>query len=156
MFNISVERKINKPIKDVFEILADHANYKKFKGVDESSLITTGITYPNGVGAIREIVANGATLHEEIVKYEPPEMSASNTKRKAVIGYKIVYSKPLPYKHELGEVHLSEIGTNTTYVKWISNGTITTPILGKWFFDKQIQKNGSRAFGSILKYIDTH
>ena len=143
MFSIFVQRTINKPIEEVFALLSDHANYSQFKGIDESSLIKQGTENKNGLGAVREIVAAGACLHEEIVAFDPPHL----------LGYKITYSKPLPYDHQLGEIKLTE-KDGKTYVEWRSQGRITTPILGKFYFDKQIQKHGSRAFGSILKYID--
>jgi uncharacterized protein YndB with AHSA1/START domain len=91
MFSISVERIIDKPIADVFQVLSEHANYAQFKGVEKSSLIKNGHSEINGLGAVREIQAGGATLHEEIVAFERPYL----------LGYKIIYSKPLPYLHEL-------------------------------------------------------
>jgi uncharacterized protein YndB with AHSA1/START domain len=143
MFSISVERIIDKPIAEVFQILSEHANYAQFKGVDKSSLIKKGHSEINGLGAVREIQAGGATLHEEIVAFERPYL----------LGYKIIYSKPLPYLHELGEVKLTEV-EGKTHVHWRSRGHINIPLLGKWYFDKQIEKGGQRAFGSILKFID--
>jgi uncharacterized protein YndB with AHSA1/START domain len=143
MFSINVQRTINKPIAEVFAALSDHANYQTFKGIDKSRLVTQGANDTNGLGAVREIVAAGATLHEKIVKYEPPY----------TLGYLITYSKPLPYQHELGEITLTEQGEQT-HAQWVSKGHINIPILGTLYFDKQIQKHGSRAFGSILKAID--
>lgn len=143
MFSIKVERLINKPIYDVFYAITDHANYKLFRGIDDSSLIKEGAEHKNGLGAVREIKAGGAVLHEEIVAYEPPFK----------MGYKIIHSKPLPYDHQLGEVTLIETD-GKTLVTWRSEGHITVPILGTLLFDKQITKHGSRAFGSILKAID--
>lgn len=144
MFSIQVERTINKPIADVFAVISDHANYAQFKGVDASSLLLEGKDERNGLGAVREVVAAGSTLHEEIVAFQPPSLLA----------YKIIHSKPLPYDHQLGEVKLVAKDDNTTHVTWRSKGHITIPLLGNWYFDKQIQKHGARAFGSILKYID--
>jgi uncharacterized protein YndB with AHSA1/START domain len=143
MFSISVERTIDKPIAEVFQVLSEHANYSQFKGVDKSSLIKKGKDDINGLGAVREIQAGGATLHEEIVAFEPPYLLA----------YKIIHSKPLPYKHKLGEVRLTEVD-GKTHVHWRSQGHISIPLLGNWYFDKKIQQGGQRAFGSILKFID--
>jgi hypothetical protein len=53
----------------------------------------------------------------------------------------------------LGEVKLTEV-EGKTHVHWRSQGHINIPLLGKWYFDKQIEKGGQRAFGSILKFID--
>nr|WP_136252553.1 SRPBCC family protein [Ningiella ruwaisensis] len=143
MFNIAVERVINKPIKTVFAVLSDHANYAQFKGVDASTLLQTGEYEVNGQGALREIVAGKSVLHERIVGFKPPRYMA----------YKIEYSKPLPYDHELGQLTLTEI-TSGTHVRWESKGHINIPLIGGWYFDKQIEKFGARAFGSILKHID--
>lgn len=142
MFSICVERVIDKPIQAVFDALSDHENYDRFKGIEASNLIVKGGVDKNGLGAVREIVAGGANLHEEIVKYDPPY----------TLGYKIIKSTPLPYDHELGEVTLRE-EDGKTHVTWRSKGHIKIFILGTLYFDKAIQKNGSRAFGSILKQI---
>lgn len=143
MFSIHVERTINKPIAEVFAVLSDHANYAQFKGVDKSTLLVEGKLEKNGLGAVREIVAGGANLHEEIVAFDPPYK----------LGYKVIKSKPLPYDHELGEITLEERG-DKTHVTWRSVGHISIFLLGSLYFDKQVQNVGSRAFGSILKHID--
>ena len=142
MFSIHVERVIDKPIHDVFAMLSDHENYAQFKGVDEANLLVHGKDDKNGLGAVREIIAGGANLHEEIVAFEPPYK----------LGYKVIKSKPLPYDHQLGEITLKEID-GKTHATWRSKGHITIFLLGSLYFDKQIQKNGGRAFGSILKQI---
>lgn len=144
MFSICVERVIDKPIGFVFAKLSDHANYAQFKGVEASNLIFKGKLEQNGLGAVREIIAGGANLHEEIVAYDPPYK----------LGYKVVKSKPLPYDHQLGEITLKEID-GKTHATWRSVGHITIFVLGSLYFDKQIQKNGGKAFGSILKQIGT-
>lgn len=150
MFDILAERSIEKPIEQVFALLSDHANYSQFKGIDKSRLLCEGTPHKNGLGAVREIVTAGGTLHEEIVRYEAPDENANKT---ALIGYKVIFSKPLPYEHQLGEIRLTETD-GKTHVHWVSKGRIKTFLLGPLYFDKQIQKNGARAFGSILKYID--
>ena len=142
MFSIHVERTIDKPIETVFAALSDHDNYAQFKGIDEANLLVEGKHEKNGLGAVREIIAGGANLHEEIVAFEPPYK----------LGYKVVKSSPLPYDHRLGEITLKE-QDGRTHVTWRSQGHITIFLLGTLYFDKQIQKNGGRAFGSILKQI---
>ncbi|MDO6538274.1 SRPBCC family protein [Alteromonas stellipolaris] len=82
MFSIHVERIIDKPIDFVFAKLSDHANYAQFKGVEASNLAVEGKLAKNGLGAVREIIAGGANLHEEIVAYDPPYK----------LGYKVVKS----------------------------------------------------------------
>lgn len=143
MFSINVERTIDKPIETVFDILSDHANYSQFKAIDTSNVLKEGNEQKNGVGAVREIISGDSILHEEIVCYDPPFKLA----------YKVVKSTPLPYAHELGEILLEE-RDGKTHVTWRSKGHIAIFILGSLYFDRQIQKVGSRAFGSILKHID--
>lgn len=144
MFSIHVERTIDKPIDDVFAVISDHANYSQFKAIEQSNLIKEGAHEKNGLGAVREIISGGANLHEEIVAYEPPYK----------LGYKVIKSKPLPYDHQLGEITLEE-KDGKTHVTWRSQGHITIFLLGSLYFDKQIQSVGSRAFGSILKQIES-
>ena len=144
MFSIHVERTIDKPIDDVFAVISDHANYSQFKAIEQSNLIREGAHEKNGLGAVREIISGGANLHEEIVAYEPPYK----------LGYKVIKSKPLPYDHQLGEITLEE-KDGKTHVTWRSQGHITIFLLGSLYFDKQIQSVGSRAFGSILKQIES-
>tara|TARA_Y100000296_G_scaffold32701_1_gene37853 strand:- start:1513 stop:1953 length:441 start_codon:yes stop_codon:yes gene_type:complete len=143
VFSIHVERTINKPIDEVFAILSDHASYGQFKAIEQSNLLVEGKHEKNGIGAVREIISGGSSLHEEIVAYEPPHK----------LGYKVVKSKPLPYDHQLGEITLKDEG-GKTHVTWRSKGHITVFLLGSLYFDRQIQSVGSRAFGSILKQID--
>ncbi len=144
MFSIHVERTIDKPIETVFSVLSDHANYGQFKAVDKATLLKEGTAQSNGVGAVREIIAGNSNLHEEIVKYDPPYC----------LGYKVIKATPLPYDHQLGEITLKDVD-GKTHVTWRSIGHISVPILGTYYFDKQIQKVGSRAFGSMLKQIDS-
>jgi uncharacterized protein YndB with AHSA1/START domain len=143
MFHIYVKRQLNKPIEEVFAALSDHANYASFKGVDASTLLENGTTETNGLGALREIVAGKTVLRERIVEFERPYR----------LGYLIEYSKPLPYAHRFGNVTLAENEDGTLAI-WESKGHIAIPILGSLYFDKQIQKHGGRAFGSILKTLD--
>lgn len=143
MFSIRVERQFNKSAEEIFAVLEDHANYQNFRAIDKSTLLENGTQETNGLGALREIVAGKSVLHERIVEFKRPHRLA----------YIIEYSTPLPYQHELGLISLSEIATGTLVV-WESKGHINIPLLGNWYFDKQIEKIGSRAFGSILKAID--
>jgi uncharacterized protein YndB with AHSA1/START domain len=143
VFSIKVERQINKPADEIFALLEDHANYQNFRAIDKSTLLEHGTQEANGLGALREIVAGKSVLRERIVEFKRPHCLA----------YIIEYSKPLPYQHDLGLITLSETEAGTLVV-WESKGHINIPFLGTWYFDKQIEKIGSRAFGSILKAID--
>lgn len=152
MFNVVVERQLNKAITQVFDVLSDHANYKRFKVIETSRLLNPGKDHQNGVGAIRAVSLGKVLLHEEIVKFAHPQNNEEQTT--ACLGYKIIYSKPLKFDHELGEITLTANSNNQTHVRWQSKGRIAFPILGPLFMDKQAQKNGVRAFNSILNYIE--
>ena len=143
MFDIKVTRWLNKPIEDVFESLADHANYQRFNAVEASELIEPGHAEPNGEGALRRVVVKPFTLFERIVKFERPHC----------IGYQIERSSPIRFVHEIGQVNLipKDGGTEVT---WISKGYLAVPIFGKLFLDKQVQKQGGAGFASILKAVE--
>ena len=143
MFNIQVSRVINADIESVFAVLTDHANYQRFRGIDASVVIKNGKEDANGVGAIRVITAGRHVLTEKITAFEYPTR----------FDYKIIQSSPLPYEHELGQVRLEQHHEGTSVV-WRSKGRIKVPIFGRLLFDKSIQKNGARAFGSILKQVE--
>ena len=59
----------------------------------------------------------------------------TNFERPYQIDYSIESSKPLPVRHDLGEIRLSEEGEFTRVV-WVSKGHIQIPLLGNLLFDK--------------------
>jgi hypothetical protein len=69
---ITVTRVIPAPAEKVFDVLADHANYKSFPGVKESRLVREGKPDRNGLGAVRFIAAGPLTFEEEITAYDRP------------------------------------------------------------------------------------
>jgi uncharacterized protein YndB with AHSA1/START domain len=72
--NIEVTRTLNAPIEKVFEMLTDHANYKQFRGIDDSELIREGNSETNGLGAQRRIKAGPVTFFEDVVAFERPTL----------------------------------------------------------------------------------
>ncbi len=72
MFDIRIERVIDKPIDRVFETLADHDNYDSFRGVKESRLLEQGQTEKNGLGALRLIDLGSVRFEERITQFERP------------------------------------------------------------------------------------
>jgi uncharacterized protein YndB with AHSA1/START domain len=142
MFDIHAERVIDKDINAVFEILADHAGYSKFSGVKVAKLLEPGKTEKNGLGALRHIDLGAVRFDERITYFERPNR----------LDYKIEASSPLPFKHEIGTITLQE-ENGKTKVTWISKGTITIPILGKFLFDKKFERQGTIGFASLLKQI---
>lgn len=142
MFDIYVERVIDKDINTVFEILADHEGSSQFRGVEDAKLLEPGTLERNGVGALRQIDLGAVKFVERITCFERPNR----------LDYMIEKSSPLPVKHEQGTITLQEEG-DATRVTWVSKGTINIPILGALFMDKLFERQGNRAFGSLLKQL---
>ena len=143
MFDIKVERIINKPIEAVFDLLADHEGYAKFKGVKAAKVIEPGQTEKNGLGALRYINLGAVNFDERITHFDRPNR----------LDYLIERSSPLPFKHQLGSITLSE-QQGATKVTWVSQGAIGIPLLGKLFLDKIFEKQGTIGFSSLLKQIE--
>jgi len=143
MFNIRVERIVKKHINDVFEMLAAHEDYGQFSGIKSARLLERGKAERNGEGALREVDLGVLVFQERITNFERPYQ----------IDYSIESSKPLPIRHDLGEIRLSEEGEFTRVV-WASKGHIQIPLLGSLLFDKLFNKQGAAGFNSVLKSIE--
>lgn len=146
MFKIKVERIVKKPINDVFEALSDHAGYGSFKAVGAAKLVTTGDEERNGVGALRVIQTGPVKFWERITAFERPTH----------MQYKIEKAKPIKMKHNKGVIDLKDLGDGTTHVTWVSEGRLMLPLplIGR-LFDRQMQKQGTVGFSSILKSIES-
>ena len=142
MFRIYVERIVKRPIEDVFEALADHANYDRFPGVSESLLIEEGKSEKNGEGALRIIRAGRLELHERITQFQRPTR----------MHYHIEQSRPFRVSHTKGEISLAPEGKHTK-VTWISEGSVQVPLLG-FALNHLAQRNFSKAFSSLLKAVE--
>lgn len=140
MFRIRVERLIDRDIEDVFDLLTDHEGYLRFPGVSEARVVEPGHAEKNGKGALRCIGAGPLKLWERITLFERPYR----------MDYRIEKAKPLGMRHEVGEIHLGRESDQTRAV-WISEGTMTLPLVGRWLLDRQMEKRGTRAFNAILK-----
>lgn len=141
MYQVKVERLIDKPIEEVFDQIVDHANYTRFPGVKHAELIEEGKQNKNGVGALRFIDAGKMRLQERIIAYERPFKMA----------YHIESSEPFFIDLEKGEVTLTQEGEKTKVV-WISRGKIKVPLIGP-LMDKLFENSFGKAFGAILKHI---
>jgi len=141
MQTIVVERTINAPIEQVFELISDHANYKRFNGIKDSKLLKEGKEEPNGDGAVRRIELGAVWFEEEISNFARPER----------MDYRIVRSRP-PIEHESGRIRLRETAEGTT-VTWTSTFRIRIPLAGR-VLSPMAAKAGTKAFASMLKAID--
>jgi uncharacterized protein YndB with AHSA1/START domain len=118
MRTVRVERRIPAPAERVFELLADHANYDRFRAITGSELVSEGDPPPNGVGAMRRIRVGPIRFEEEITAYEPSSR----------LDYLIVRLN-LPFDHRGGTMRLSE-EEGGTRVEWISTFRIPIPVVG--------------------------
>jgi uncharacterized protein YndB with AHSA1/START domain len=118
MPTVEVTRTIEAPPEAVFDVLADHANYDRFRGIRRSELVQEGEPAPNGVGALRRIWVGPLRFDEEITAYERPSR----------LDYLIVRLN-VPFEHEGGQIRLVE-ENGATRIDWTSSFRIPTPIIG--------------------------
>jgi uncharacterized protein YndB with AHSA1/START domain len=118
MRSVHVTRSIPAPAEPVFDLLADHANYDRFRGIRGSELISEGKPPPNGVGAMRRVLIGPLSFDEEITAYESPSR----------LEYLIVRLNA-PYEHDGGRIRLAERG-GWTKVDWTSSFRVPGPLGG--------------------------
>jgi uncharacterized protein YndB with AHSA1/START domain len=118
MRSVHVTRTIPGPPEPIFDLLADHANYEQFRGINGSKLLREGEPAPNGLGALREIKVRPLTFEEEITAYERPTR----------LDYLIVKLNA-PLDHDGGSITLTLEG-DATRVDWRSSFTVPTPLVG--------------------------
>jgi uncharacterized protein YndB with AHSA1/START domain len=118
MRTIHVTRTIPAAPEAVFDLLADHAGYGRFRPIGSAELVREGDPAPNGVGALRRINVRPLTFEEEITAYERPSR----------LDYLIVKLN-VPFEHHGGSIRLAPKG-ETTAVDWRSSFTVPTPLVG--------------------------
>jgi uncharacterized protein YndB with AHSA1/START domain len=118
MLTVHVTRTIPAPAEAVFDLLADHAHYDRFRGINGSELVREGEPPPNGVGAMRRVKVRPLSFDEEITAYERPSR----------LDYLIVKLN-VPFEHHGGSITLTPEG-GATRVDWRSSFTVPTPVVG--------------------------
>ena len=129
----TLTRTTTVPIEKVFDTLTDHraiANY--VWAVRRSTLDREGTPAPNGVGAVRRLVAVGPAIVEEIIDYQRPVRYA----------YKMLSGAPV--RDHVGTVELREAGTGTE-VSWHLRSTPKIPG-GDWLLSPVLK----RVIGELL------
>jgi uncharacterized protein YndB with AHSA1/START domain len=118
MRSVHVTRTIPAPAEAVFDRLADHANYDRFRPINDSELLRQGDPPPNGVGAVRRIKVRPLTFDEEVTAYERPSR----------LDY-LITKLNVPFEHHGGSIRLTPDG-DATQVDWRSSFTVPTPVIG--------------------------
>jgi uncharacterized protein YndB with AHSA1/START domain len=118
MKTIHVTRTIAAPPEPIFDLLADHANYDRFRAINGSELIREGEPPPNGLGALRRIKVRPVTFEEEITHFDRPSR----------LDYLIVKLN-VPFEHEGGSIRLAP-EDGVTRVDWRSSYRVPTPLIG--------------------------
>jgi uncharacterized protein YndB with AHSA1/START domain len=118
MRSVHVTRTIPGPPEPIFDVLADHARYDRFRSIHGSELIDEGEPAPNGVGALRRIKVRPLVFEEEITAYERPSK----------LDYLIVKLN-VPLRHDGGSITLTPDGDGTR-VDWRSSFSVPTPVVG--------------------------
>jgi uncharacterized protein YndB with AHSA1/START domain len=141
MRSLHVTRTIPAPAEAVFDLLADHANYARFRPIHGSELLREGDPAPNGVGALRQIKVRPLTFDEEITVYERPTR----------LDYLIIKLN-VPFEHHGGSITLTPDG-GATRVDWRSSFTVPVPVLGRavelpWFLTLR------RGFRQVLEDVE--
>jgi uncharacterized protein YndB with AHSA1/START domain len=118
MRTIRVTRNIPAPPEEVFDLLADHAHYDRFRGIRGSELLSEGEPPPNGVGAMRRVVVGPIRFDERVTAYDRPSK----------LDYLIVKINA-PYEHEGGRIRLTEEDGGTK-AEWTSAFRVPMPLVG--------------------------
>jgi uncharacterized protein YndB with AHSA1/START domain len=115
---VRVEKTIEAPVEQVFDLLTDHANYKRFRGIRDSELLREGEPAPNGVGALRRVDVGRLRFEEEITHYESPLR----------MDY-LIRKINAPLEHEGGSIRLQPTDGGTRAV-WTSTFEVSTRGVG--------------------------
>jgi uncharacterized protein YndB with AHSA1/START domain len=118
MRTVHVTRTIPAPAERVFDLLADHGNYDRFRGIRAADLIREGEPPPNGVGAVRKVRIGPLRFEEETTAYERPSR----------LEYLIVKVNT-PFEHRGGRIEVSE-SDDGSLVDWTSSFRIPVPAIG--------------------------
>jgi uncharacterized protein YndB with AHSA1/START domain len=141
MRSIHVTRTIDAPPEAIFDLLADHANYDRFRGIHGSELLREGNPPPNGLGALRRIKVRPVTFEEEITAFERPTR----------LDYRIVRLN-VPFEHHGASIRLSP-EDGGTHVDWRSSYTVPTPLIGA-LQERLWLLLLNRGFGGVLEDVE--
>ena len=115
MIEFTLTRMSTASIETLFDVMTDHRGLADTTWMfRRTTLEREGTPAPNGVGAIRRLLAIGPPFIEEIVEYDRPTRWA----------YTLLSG--LPIRDHLGTIDLCEVGTGTE-VSWRLQGALKIP-----------------------------
>ena len=115
---VRLEMELEAPLEGVFDAMADHGRYYRFRPISQSELTREGDADKNGVGAVRRLRAGLLRFDEEITAYERPNR----------LDYLII-DVNVPLDHDGGSIRFEPTKSGTK-VLWTSSFRITTPVVG--------------------------
>jgi len=143
MYEIHAKAVIAAPLQRVFDAVCDHEHF--FQGPSMTCrLVTPGREHRNGLGAVREVAAEGSVFTEEVTAFDPP-------RRIEYVIRKVVDArgKPVGIKHDGGWIDFSPVG-DATQVVWRSRFKLSPPVLG-WILERWIGPRAARGFAGLLQ-----
>jgi uncharacterized protein YndB with AHSA1/START domain len=118
--SFTLERTIQADPDTVFSVLTDHRGLQRITPLRKATLDREGSPEPDGVGAVRRLVAVGPALVEEVTVFERPSRFA----------YRMLSG--LPVRDHTGDVALAAAGTATQMRYRVdSTPTVAVPGAGK-------------------------
>jgi uncharacterized protein YndB with AHSA1/START domain len=115
MIEFTLTRTSTASIETVFDAMTDHRGIADYMwACRRSTLDREGTPAPNGVGAIRRLVAIGPPFVEEVIEYQRPTRYA----------YKMLSGAPT--RDHIGTIELRQAGTGTE-VSWHLRSTLKIP-----------------------------
>ena len=110
--------ELDAPVEGVFEAMADHARYDRFRPISASELVREGDIDRNGLGAVRRLRAGFLRFDEEITAFERPNR----------LDY-LIRDVNVPLEHDGGSIRFEPTALGT-HVLWTSTFRIRVPVLG--------------------------
>ena len=107
------------PAEGVFDVLADHARYDRFRPISASELVREGDADRNGVGAVRRLRSGILRFDEEVTAYERPYRLDH-----------LIIDVNVPIEHDGASIRFEPTAFGTR-VEWASTSQISVPLLGK-------------------------
>jgi uncharacterized protein YndB with AHSA1/START domain len=134
MIELTLTRSSTASIETVFDAMTDHRGIADYMWwCRRATLDREGTPAPNGVGAVRRLVAVGPPFVEEIIEYERPTRYA----------YKMLSGAPTT--DHIGTIELRETATGTE-VSWHLRSTLKIPGI-----DRLARPAGRKSIDGLLK-----